>query len=205
MLALVLASFFFTAAEPDESWGASVLILLQALTLAVALWTSQLTRRLDLLIGVVALAGVVSGVVLLADPGKTPTGILGLVVALVLVGTIAVIILGIADQHAVNAQSVLGALSIYFLLGMVYTFAYGALASLDDAPFFVQGTDGTPPVRLYFSFVTLATVGYGDYTAATDLGRTVAVTEALLGQLYLVTVVGLLVSRLRPRRRAEEG
>jgi voltage-gated potassium channel Kch len=100
---------------------------------------------------------------------------------------------------------VLGALSIYFLLGMVYTFAYGALASLDDGPFFAQGTDGTPTIRLYFSFVTLATVGYGDYTAATDLGRTVAVTEALLGQLYLVTVVALLVSRLRPRRRAEEG
>jgi hypothetical protein len=205
VLALVLASFFFTAAAPDERWSASVLILLQALTLAVAVWTSNLTRRADVLIGVVSLAGVAAAVLRVVEPGRIPGGVLGLVVALVLVGTIAVIVLGIVDQHAVNLQSVLGALTIYFLLGMVYTFVYGALASLDAGPFFAQGTDGTPSLRLYFSFVTIATVGYGDYTAATDLGRTVAVTEGLFGQLYLVTVVALIVSRLRPRRRAEEG
>ena len=51
--------------------------------------------------------------------------------------------------------------------------------------------------RVYFSYVTLATLGYGDYTPAGDLGHTMAVVEALTGQLYLVTVVALLVSRLR--------
>ena len=63
-----------------------------------------------------------------------------------------------------------------------------------------KGTDGTLATRLYFSYATLCTVGYGDYTAASDLGHTLAVSEALLGQLYLVTVVALLVSRVRPRR-----
>ena len=48
--------------------------------------------------------------------------------------------------------------------------------------------------------MSLATVGYGDYTAATDLGRTVAASEGLLGQIYLVTVVAVIVSRLRPSR-----
>ena len=205
VLALVLVSFFFTAAAPDDRWSASVLILLQALTLAAAVWTSNLTRRADVLIGVVAVAGVAVAVLRVVEPGRIPAGILALVVALVLVATIVVIVLGIADQNAVNLQSVLGAVTVYFLLGMVYTFAYGALASLGEGPFFAQGTDGTASTRLYFSFVTLATVGYGDFTAATDLGRTVAVTEALFGQLYLVTVLALIVSRLRPRRRAEEG
>jgi hypothetical protein len=205
VLALVLVSFFLTAAAPDDRWSASVLILLQALTLAAAVWTSNLTRRADVLIGVVAVAGVAVAVLRVVEPGRIPAGVLALVVALVLVATIVVIVLGIADQNAVNLQSVLGAVTVYFLLGMVYTFAYGALASLGAGPFFAQGTDGTASTRLYFSFVTLATVGYGDFTAATDLGRTVAVTEALFGQLYLVTVVALIVSRLRPRRRAEEG
>ena len=67
----------------------------------------------------------------------------------------------------------------------------------DDKVLFAQGTDGTRAIRLYFSYVTLATLGYGDYTPAANVGRTLAVLEALLGQIYLVTVVALLVSRLR--------
>ena len=51
----------------------------------------------------------------------------------------------------------------------------------------------------------MATVGYGDYTVAGDLGRTLAVLEGLLGQLYLVTVVALLVGRLRSRRPEGSG
>ena len=66
------------------------------------------------------------------------------------------------------------------------------------------GTDGTRSIRLYFSYVTLATVGYGDYTMAGNLGRALfAVLEALMGQLYLVTVLALLVSRMRPKRRVD--
>jgi ion channel len=67
--------------------------------------------------------------------------------------------------------------------------------------FFAQGTDGSRALRLYFSYVTLATLGYGDYTPATNLGHMLAVSEALIGQLYLVTVVAVLVTRLRIRPR----
>ena len=114
-----------------------------------------------------------------------------------LVGAIVVVIgVGMIDQGEVNRQSVIGAICVYILLGIFFTFVYGAVAALQSGDFFAQGTDGTTAIRLYFSYVTLATVGYGDYTAAGDLGRILAVTEALLGQLYLVTVVALLVSHL---------
>ena len=59
-----------------------------------------------------------------------------------------------------------------------------------------------PPRCSYFSFSTLTTVGFGDLTARSDLGRTLAVLEALVGQLYLVTVVSVGVSNLVPRARA---
>ena len=52
---------------------------------------------------------------------------------------------------------------------------------------------------LYFSFVTQTTVGYGDFTAAGDLGRALCVVEALVGQLYLVTIIAVLVSRMAGR------
>jgi hypothetical protein len=63
-------------------------------------------------------------------------------------------------------------------------------------PFFAQDTDGTTAIRQYFSFVTLTTVGYGDYSPASNLGHTLSNAEALVGQLYLVTVVAVLVGRL---------
>ena len=88
------------------------------------------------------------------------------------------------------------------LLGICFTFVYYAVAVLGSGTFFAQGTDGTPSLQLYFSYVTLATLGYGDYTPATTLGHTLAVSEALLGQLYLVTVVALLVGNLSRQRDA---
>jgi hypothetical protein len=121
----------------------------------------------------------------------------GWIVQVVLVVTAAAVIaLGVLDQSTINAQSIQGAVGIYWLLGLLFTFAYGAAAVLGSGHFFAQGTDGTTAIRLYFSYVTLATLGYGDYTPAGDVGHTLAVLEALLGQIYLVTVVAVLVSRL---------
>jgi hypothetical protein len=54
---------------------------------------------------------------------------------------------------------------------------------------------------LYYSFTTLTTVGYGDFTARTNLGHTLSVSEALTGQIYLVTIVSLVVANLGRRRR----
>jgi hypothetical protein len=200
VLLLVLFNFVFLAAAPDEAWPRAVLVLLQALTLAVALWTSAATGRLDTIAAALVVIGVAGAVTALATDDANATGVLGLVGVALIAATCAVIVLGIRDQHGVNVQSVLGALCIYLLIGMLYTFTYGAIAALESGPFFAQGTDGTPSIRLYFSVVTLATVGYGDYSAATDLGRTVAASEGLLGQIYLVTVVAVIVSRLRPSR-----
>jgi hypothetical protein len=200
VLLLVLFTFVFVAAAPDEAWPRAVLVLIQALTLAVALWTSAATGRLDTIAAALVVIGVVGAVVELATENANATGLVGLLNVVLIAVTCAVIVLGIRDQHGVNVQSVLGALCIYLLIGMLYTFGYGAIAALESGPLFTQGTEGTPSIRLYFSVVSLATVGYGDYTAATDLGRTVAASEGLLGQIYLVTVVAVIVSRLRPSR-----
>jgi hypothetical protein len=105
----------------------------------------------------------------------------------------------------VRFEAVLGVLSLYMLLGMAFGFIYGAIDRLGGSPFFAGGDPATVAQCLYFSFTTLATVGYGDLVARTDLGRTVSVSEALIGQIYLVTVVSLIVSNLgRPARREQD-
>jgi hypothetical protein len=68
--------------------------------------------------------------------------------------------------------------------------------------FFAGQSQTTVVDFLYFSYASLTTVGYGDLSPAEDLGRMLAVSEALLGQLYLVTVVALLVGNIgRDRTR----
>jgi Ion channel len=200
VLLLVLFTFVFVASAPDEAWTRAVMVLMQAITLAVALWTSDAAGRLDSVAAFLVIVGIAGAVTELVADSSNATGLLG-VLAVLLVGATAVVIArGVRGQSGVNVQSVLGALCIYLLIGLLYTFAYGAIAALQSGPFFAQGTEGTASIRLYFSIVTLATVGYGDYTAATDLGRTVAASEGLLGQVYLVTVVAVTVTRLRPSR-----
>jgi hypothetical protein len=88
---------------------------------------------------------------------------------------------------------------------MMFSFAYAAIDAIDPSPFFVQTSHATIPDFLYFSFVTQTTVGYGDFTAAGNLGRALASLEALIGQLYLVTVIAVLVSRMAGQSRRADG
>ena len=99
----------------------------------------------------------------------------------------------------VTLTVVAGVLCLYLLLGLFFTSVYVAVQNLGGAPFFSNGTAAVSSRALYFSFVTMTTVGYGDYTARTNLGHTLAVSEALMGQIYLVTVVAAIVGRLVPR------
>jgi hypothetical protein len=196
LLSIVLV-FAFTATAPDTNWTRSVVVFLQSATLVVALWTSGLTQYAKLSLWVVGVA-IALAVLLAAAPSKTLTGAVGIFELVLTLGIAAIVAFGIIDQGEVNAQSVTGAICVYLLLGLAFTFVYGALAALGSGPLFVQGTDGTLALRLYFSYITLATVGYGDYTLRTNFGHMLAVIEALAGQLYLVTVVALLVARIRP-------
>ena len=97
---------------------------------------------------------------------------MGILSGVLTVATIFTVALGIVDQGEANVQAVTGAICIYVLIGLLFVFLYGVLAVLGSGNFFAQGTDGTRSLRLYFSFVTLATLGYGDYTPAGELGRT---------------------------------
>jgi len=203
VLAMIVASFVFAAVAPDANWSASTLLLIETATLVIALWTaglaatdSKISLALIALSALTALALVVWG-------GSTLTGIVGLLSAAMTLTIGGAIVIGVLDQNEVNRQVVTGAVCIYVLLGFFFLYVYGALAALGHDYLFAQGTDGTRSIRLYFSYVTLATVGYGDYTMAGNLGRTLAVLEALMGQLYLVTILALLVSQMRPKRRLD--
>jgi Ion channel len=106
----------------------------------------------------------------------------------------------------VSGRTIIGLLCVYLLIGMTFAATYISIAVVSDEPFFVQTNRPEPVDFTYFSLVTLSTVGYGDFTAANPMPRMLAAIEGLTGQLYLVTVVAVAVSRVRTRRdRTPEG
>jgi hypothetical protein len=88
---------------------------------------------------------------------------------------------------------------------MFFATVASAVSALGGSPYFAGKPSANGADYVYFSFITLATVGYGDFAPALRLGRALAVLEGLMGQLYLVTVVALLVSNLPVRRSGGEG
>ena len=196
VLGAIGIAFVFASIASDSTWATSVLALLLSGTLILALWTagwgvSEGRRAFGL-----AAVGIAVAVANLVWTGKGIQAAVGILLGLLTIGIAVVIAKSAVEQGEVNARSVGGAISVYILIGMVFVFVYGIIAVLGSGAFFAQGTDGTRAIRVYFSFVTLATVGYGDYTPAGNLGHTLAIVEALIGQLYLVTVVAVVVTRL---------
>jgi ion channel len=203
VLLLTLAVAIFALIAP-ESRGARTLELLAAgATLLVAVLTSRApatTRRAaggGLAVGVVG-AGVV------AIAGNPHPALTLAATALLLAATVGVILAGLVRlviERGVVLQAVFGALAVYMLVGLTFSFVIGAVATGMSGPYFASGTDATQSTRVYFSFTALTTTGFGDYTAATRGGRALAVLEMLVGQLYLVTVIATLVGNLRHQQR----
>ena len=105
-------------------------------------------------------------------------------------------------EEGVDLEVVLGALCAYLYIGAYFAFLYDVMATLSKSPFFAQPGADSKLNYLYFSFITLTTTGYGDISPAFGPGQMIAVTEAVIGQLYLVSVVAIVVSAYGKRKNS---
>jgi hypothetical protein len=97
-------------------------------------------------------------------------------------------------QHTVvTLQTIMGSVAAYLQIAVAYAFLFQTLDAFSSTRFF--GEDVSTTTYMYFSLVTISTVGFGDFVAVTDLGRMAAASEAVVGQVFLVTFVALFVSR----------
>jgi hypothetical protein len=200
LLLLTLASLAFQLGAPDEEWARLVTILLQSATLLGALRVSSAHRWLvrgatvATILAVLATTGVLVGS---GEFGEATGRSVSLLLVLLAPGAI---VLGVIRQaraaKAITIRTMFGVLCVYLLIGMAFAFAYGVIAAIGEVPFFAEIKGGSQSDFLYFSFATITTTGYGDLTAAYDLGRSLAITEALTGQIYVLTVVALVVSNI---------
>jgi ion channel len=177
--------------------------LLLGVTLILSLRVADARRTV--VVPVLAVAGLLCAASIVATLTGDPQGVAVMLLNLLLV-VIAppAIILGTVRtlrlRKQVTVEAVFGVLCLYLLLGMLFAFLYGFIGKVDGGQFFAQDVAVTAARCLYFSFTTITTVGYGDLTAASNLGHTLSNAEALVGQIYLVTIVSMIVGNLGLRR-----
>ena len=191
-------------ATPSATEQVGVCVLL-GVTLLLALWATntrpRIVRPAAVFVVLVVIASVVQALNGEIDSAATRAAN-AVLIALAPPAIVIGVLRDLRTKETVTVQAVFGVLCVYLLIGMFFGFVYGTLGRV-AGPFFAGGQQASVAGCLYFSFTTLSTVGFGDLTARTNLGHTLSVSEALLGQIYLVTVVSLLVANLgRARRRS---
>ncbi len=171
-------------------------LALYATAVLLALRGAEARPAIARLVFLIVIAG--SAVVIgLVAATNINVGVAYLWIVLVLLGGAVMIVHRVLTFGTVTLESIFGAVSAYLLLGLMFAALYAAIDHLGAGHFFANGQPANGKTFQYFSFTTLTTLGYGDFTAAGNGGRSVAMLEAITGQVFLATLVARLVSAFR--------
>lgn len=204
-LTFVLILLFFAGALTERARLHAVVInVALSVMLGFAIWT--VGRRLRLVALALAVPTFVGQWILaVSAPAAAQQAVLGL--TMLFLCFVAVVVLGaVLADDTVTADTIMGAVCVYFLLGLIFGCAYSWIAVGNPAAFAVSGPlqaeagsetrfSPLPPLMQYYSFITLATVGFGDITPVSPVARSLSVIEGFSGQLYLAVLVARLVGR----------
>jgi hypothetical protein len=199
---LLVAATYVVSVSVTQPQAASVVLTVQLATVWFTLRASRArraTRRLaDIVLACAAIVAV--GGFFFHDPGQELGGIFVACCVLYLIAPFA-IVRYLVLRRDIDREALLGAVAAYLLIGMFFAFAYRAAGEFGTVPFYGRAGHGTLSQDLFFSFVTMTTVGYGNLVPAANPGQTIAVIEAVTGQLFLVAAVGKVINSYTPRRR----
>jgi hypothetical protein len=198
LLVLLIASYLLSALI-KKHWIEAVQVVLFTVVVLLALRSASIPRRAVRLVLLAAVVGLPVMFVLSFSTvtGDVGSGIADLWTALVLLAAAVMIVRRVLAFGTVTLQSIYGALSAYLVLGFMFAAVFAAIYHFSGDTFFVSGEQANTHTFQYFSYTTLTTLGYGDFTAHYNSGRAVAVLEALTGQIFLATLVARLVAAFR--------
>jgi len=200
VLLLILFTYLFSVGV-TASWAASLVITVQIGTVWAVLHVSRARRPVRRAAAVLLLISAVAAAInLFVGKETTGEGAVALMSAVLYLIAPFSITRSLLYRRAVDVQTVLGAIDIYLLVGMLFAFIYRFLGVVQPSLFFGLNGDGNFPKDLFFSFTTLTTTGYGNLVPAGNPGQTFAVAEMLVGQLFLVTAVAKVISAFQPVR-----
>ncbi len=200
VLLLILFTYGFSVGV-TASWAASLVITVQIATVWAVLHVSRARRPVRRIAGALLLISAIAALVnLFVGREAAGAGAVAFMSAVLYLIAPFSITRSLIFRREVDLQTVLGAIDIYLLVGMLFAFVYRFLGVVQSSAFFGAAGDGKFPQDLFFSFTTLTTTGYGNLIPAGNPGQTFAVAEMLIGQLFLVIAVAKVISAFTPAR-----
>ncbi len=205
VLALALVSTGIQMLLPDTPAAWLAQALLMAATVITALYAEDATRaqwrRVGTFVGL-SVVGLIAATI--AGRGQAERTIMFSLSGILAAAGAVIVARGVVDgirvERRVTLHSVMGALTVYLLAGLIFAFGYGVMDAIAGSPVLSHIGGDKHAEEVYFSFITLTTVGYGDIAPVARAARMTSVFEALFGQLYLVTIVAVIVSNVGARR-----
>jgi hypothetical protein len=196
VLLLVIAIYVIASLAPYDDWGAVALAAVTGACAIVGLISAEAGPRL--LRGSIVLAALAVVLAFAAALGAGPhvLAVSALAGALLLATAAAKILGAVLTEYEVGFRTILGAISVYVLLGILFTYVYLAVDKLQPGEFFGQQVKTGD--FIFFSITTLTTTGYGNLVPAAQPGKMLSGLEMLVGQIFLVTLIAGLVSLWRP-------
>ena len=206
LLLIVLIASYLLSAFFSSKWINDAQLALFTFAGFLAIRSVRMRRRaVRLIVPAGFLISVLMIVVGIHQGGSTGRGIALAWTGALLLFIVVVIVRQVLSQSEVTVQSIYGAISTYLIIGLMFAAFYGATYYLHNRHFFADHEPASTSNFQYFSFTTLTTLGYGDFTAAESGGRAVAMLEAMTGQIFLSVLVAKLVSSFRPAARNSAG
>ncbi len=189
----------------DTGYHEELFRLLALVVFSTALYTLLGRGRVTtiaMILGFPAIATRIFHLVEHNDILRLPDEILGLVFLMYVTG---VIVWSILSKPSVTTDTLAGAVSAYLLVGITFGVAYAIIGSLMPGAFrdtVEPGKHFNPADFIFFSFVTLTTVGYGDIVPWANYARTLAILESVIGIMYPALLISRLVG-MRLSKREE--
>jgi hypothetical protein len=204
LLLLVLIGTYLLAAFSGAKLATEVQVVLFAFVLLIALRNSPMPAPWPLVIGAVTVIGTAVTFWTSLSGSRDGKAAEDLWKALLLLMAAIMVVRRVLLKRTVTIQSIYGALSAYIIIGLMFASSFAAVDHLSTTDFFANNEPANTQTFQYFSFTTLTTLGYGDFTAGENGGRSIAVLEALTGQIFLATLVARLVAAYRTPDRPEQ-
>jgi len=198
VLVLVLATYALGSLTPFKDWTGALITLFAGTAAVVGLAGAEARPGIVRSAAVLTLVAVILAILSAALDDLHILGASSFIVVLLQLVATAAILRAVVTESEVGFRTILGAISVYLILGLLFTFLYGALDRVQSGGFFGEGTELHTGDTIFFSFTTLTTTGYGDLIPAGQPGKMFAGLEMLMGQIFLVTLVAGLVSLWRP-------
>jgi hypothetical protein len=207
VLVLVLITYVLASLLENRDWAAVLLTVATSATSVVALTSSHARPQLVRLALALSALTVALAAIGAASGNQDWLNLATLIQVALLTLAMGAVLRRVVMAPEVGSRTILGALSVYAVLGILFTFLYGVIDRLQGGPFFEGHPNPGGSDFLFFSYTTLTTTGYGNLVPGGQPGRLIAGLEMMAGQIFLVTLVAGLVSLWRPgeaiRRRRE--